>query len=240
MGIIAASRLSGNQPNFFIGNYGDILTNESETANFFGVPANAVENFKIENNNISFYLNKPFLYIGRDLFRGDKNITYLEYYGVAGLAAATTFRDSSIERIILPNASNDNILLNSFWARGCNSLAEVDLQNLSAIPHNFIGEAIVTELNFPEVTKISGKGLRRMNNLHTIRIKKCKEFGGFGMEENNPIFDGLPSITLMEMNSHLLTSNNGGLNFFVQGMLDTYSNLTINFYDDNNNFISTL
>jgi hypothetical protein len=240
MGIIAASRLSGNQPNFFIGNYGDILTNESETANFFGFSANQVENFKIENNNISFHLNKDFLYIDKGLFREDKNITYLEYYGVANIAKTNTFRDSSIERIILPNAVDSSIIVNSYWAIGCNSLAEVDLQNITSIPHNFIGDAIVTELNFPEVTKISGKGLRRMNNLHTIRIKKCKEFGGFGIKESNPIFDSLPSITLMEMNSHLLTSNNGGLNFWVQGMLDTYSNLTINFYDDNNNFISTL
>lgn len=198
-------------------------------------------NFNVQDNMFNIQ-NNPYMELN--------NLNYLEYRGQGILDHLSMFRNNPIEQIILPNLVEEttnyfvyvNGAINAFAFRDLNLCTKINLSNIKVLTHRmFYNLPLLTELIVNNVEYVATKSLRGLSSLTELNLRKAKFFGDDNTQTTNPIFDGNmnPNVTL-SLNSFLLTSNNGNLNNYVQGLIDEYPGWVFNFYDDNNNLITTL
>ena len=242
LGIIAGSRLR-LQPNVFIGNMGDIYTDETALANHIQQPVSNIQFFNIDaNNNVSFYV--PYFNVFDNMYKkGPYNqITYLESYVGGSFSELSPFRSvNSLQRLIMPKITSNNIVSSNSYAIQSQNITEIDLRNLSGLWNNMIRFCPnLISLNTDNITKVGMRSLRGLPLVTKINLRKAKWFGDDNITPL-PIFDqGMNNNLTLNLNSYLLTSNSGNLNAKVADLNSRHPNWTFNFYDDNNNFIQTL
>ena len=152
------------------------------------------------------------------------------------------FRSANyVTEINLPNKLGSTVSKVNTFNIQCARLESLNISSVERLTHNYIFTApFLTNLDVSSVIYADTRSIRGVGRLEVLDMKKCKYLGEDGHQPDFPIFTGLKSTITINLNSFLLTSNNGSIDPYLDNLSTYYQNSIINLYDDLGNLVTTL
>lgn len=178
---------------------------------------------------------------GRQHFDNVPLLTELTIPNLTGTIPTYTFRNSGILQLNLPLVTG--IGQEAFNTN--NVLETLIIPNVSTIGYrSFLGLQKVSSLVLPNVVSVSDKRgtFSRMHSMELIDIRACKALGdasSIGGTGNSITFDELKTGCLIKVHEDLATANSGDADAALVWVKANRS-ATVEFYDDNGDYVSTL
>jgi hypothetical protein len=238
---------SGIKPNVFVGGVASYINSATDLVQLFGgVPGNYL-NLKKDGDNISFYstnMNMTMNYgnaFAEDLKRN--RITYIKQEGFKcrfSLYHRCFYHVTKLQTIELENTeqfSGSHVI-----GGGTQPITTIILPSVFHLGSSSvlgIGNLVVLEI--PKCTILGLNSLDySATKLDLLDIKKCKTIGP--ANNTGVVFapQAFTSTAVLNVNSTLLTNNSGAVNYYLQDLKTRKPGVTINFYDDFGNYVSTL
>lgn len=205
MNVINSYRNVDYPPNIFIGGLGSYVTTKEQMLSYISnYKLNFIKNFKVVDNNISFYASQKFnfknyafnLWSGVTVFPGGNIITYFIDLDnkLANISFFCFFQQSNLKFVYA----------NGIVQGGDRGLSALDLR-LFYYP-NFISS---THSRF----------VRNNSNLRRIYIPNCTSLFNSGYTEQ---FNGCSNVIKAVVNPVLLTNNGGNMDGDLQYLVDNF------------------
>lgn len=237
---------SFNKPNVFVGGVASYINSATDLVQLFGgVPGNYL-NLKKEGDNISFYSTNMNMYMnyGNAVAENLKRnyITYIKQEGFKCLFVLRHRSFYQVTKLKTIDLQNTEQFLGSHVIGGNQSITTIILPSVFHLGSNSvlnIDNLVVLEIPKCTILKLNSLDYSA-TKLALLDIKKCKTIGR--ADNTGVVFapQAFTSTAVLNVNSTLLTNNSGAVNYYLQDLKTRKPGVTINFYDDFGNYVSSL
>jgi len=256
-----------SEPNTIIGGIGSVITTKSALATKLGIPESIIRVFEIIGNDIHCHISQPYNLGGDDYrpFLNDLTVTsYIDLDGKCSALGNSCFNGATeLLEVYFPNAVNKGSgtyifryaeKLHTAYLPSLNSLANQCFEDNYALINLTVSSAktitistfnrctSIQFLDLPNVENCNNKDstFRNLTSCQQISAKKLKVLGNPG-QVGNPqnCFTGIRMDCLIQVHVDLASDNSGNANAALQWAKDN-RNATVEFYDDDGNYVSTL